>query len=42
MAVEPCGDNGVVFFPEVVAQDHNAKVISGNTASWRAMNFAIA
>ena len=30
MAVEPCGDNGVVFFPVVVPQDHNAKVIRGN------------
>src|SRR5258708_2176632 len=31
MALEPCGDNGVVFFPVVVPQDHNAKVIGGNT-----------
>jgi hypothetical protein len=30
MAVEPCRDNGVIFFPVVVPQDHNAKVISGN------------
>ena len=30
MAIEPCGDNGVVFFPEVVPQDDNAKVIRGN------------
>ena len=28
--VEPCRDNGVVFFPEVVPQDDNAKVIRGN------------
>ena len=31
IAAEPCGDNGMVFFPEVVPQDHNAKVIGGNT-----------
>ena len=30
MAVQPCRDNGVIFFPVVVPQDHNAKVISGN------------
>ena len=30
MAVEPCRDNGVIFFPAVVSQDHNAKVIRGN------------
>ena len=28
--VEPYRDNGVVFFPEVVPQDDNAKVIRGN------------
>jgi hypothetical protein len=28
--VEPCRDNGVVFFPAVVPQDDNAKIISGN------------
>ena len=42
MAVEPCGDNRVVFIPEVVPQDDNAKVIRRNPASWRATNFAIA
>ena len=30
MAIEPCCDNGVIFFPVVVPQDHNAKVIGGN------------
>ncbi len=30
MAVEPCGDNRVVFIPEVVPQDDNAKVIRRN------------
>ena len=30
MAIEPCGDNRVVFIPEVVPQDDNAKVIRRN------------
>ena len=42
MAVEPCRDNGVVFFPEVVPQDDNAKVVRETPASCRATNFAIA
>ena len=28
--VEPCRDNGVILFPAVVSQDHNAKVIRRN------------
>jgi len=42
IAVEPCGDNGMVFFPEIVPQEHNAKIIGGNTCLLRATNFAIA
>src|SRR6267154_6426766 len=30
ISIEPCRDNGVILFPEVVAQDDEAKVIGGN------------
>jgi hypothetical protein len=29
-SIEPCRDNGVVLFPDVVPQDNDPKVISGN------------
>jgi len=29
-SIEPRCDNGVVFFPDVVAQDDNPEIISGN------------
>jgi hypothetical protein len=40
--VEPCRGNGVIFFPAVVSQDHNARSSGETRASWRATNFAIA
>jgi hypothetical protein len=30
LSIEPCRDNGVVLFPDVVPQDNDPKVISGN------------
>jgi hypothetical protein len=42
ISIEPCRDNGVVLFSDVVPQDDYPQVISGNASSWRATNFAIA
>src|SRR3982074_726630 len=30
ISIEPCRDNRVVFFPDVVPQDDDSKIISGN------------
>ena len=38
-SIEPCRDNGVVFFPAVVPQDDNPKVISGNARLLQSKKF---
>ena len=31
VSIEPCGNNSVVLFPNVVSQDDDPKVVSGNS-----------